>query len=94
MSDRTRDTVIRQVDAMHVQAFEVGVFDAAAEQMIPRTWSKEALVKSVAWLRFENLQGRNIYVRPSGGHSLSLIDDLEAEAVEKWEGQVSLQLSL
>jgi hypothetical protein len=86
MSDRTRDAVIRQVDAMHVQAFEVGVFDAAAEQMIPRTWSKEALVKSVAWLRFENLQGRNIYVRPSGVHSLSLIDDLKAEAVEKMRG--------
>src|ERR1700739_1055610 len=83
MPDRTRDGVIRQVDAMHVQAFEVGVFDAAAEQMIPRTWSKEALVKSLAWLRFENLQGRNIYVRPSGVHSLSLIDDLNAGAVEK-----------
>jgi hypothetical protein len=86
MSDRTRDAVIHQVDAMHVQAFEVGVFDAAAEQMIPRTWSKEALVKSVAWLRFENLQGRNIYVRPSGVHSLSLIDDLKAGAVEKMRG--------
>jgi len=86
MPDRTRDAVIRQVDAMHVQTFEVGVFDAAAEQMIPRTWSKEALVKSVAWLRFENLQGRNIYVRPSGTHSLSLIDDLKADAVEKMRG--------
>jgi hypothetical protein len=77
---------MRQVDAMHVHAFEVGVFDAAAEQMIPRTWTKEALVKSVAWLRFENLQGRNIYVRPSGTHSLSLVDDLKAEAVEKMRG--------
>ena len=86
MSDRTRDAVIRQVYAMHVQAFEVGVFDAAAEQMIPRTWTKEALVKSVAWLRFENLQGRNIYVRPSGTHSLSLVDDLKADAVEKMKG--------
>jgi len=86
MPDRTRDAVIRQVDAMRVPAFEVGVFDSAAEQMIPRTWSKEALVKSLAWLRFENLQGRNIYVRPSGTHSLSLIDDLKADAVEKMRG--------
>lgn len=86
MPDRTRDAVIRQVDAMRVPAFEVGVFDSVAEQMIPRTWSKEALVKSVAWLRFENLQGRNIYVRPSGVHSLSLIDDLSADAVEKMRG--------
>src|ERR1051326_1600051 len=86
MSDRTRDAVIRQVDAMRVLTFEVGVFDSAAEKMIPRTWSKEALAKSVAWLRFENLQGRNIYVRPSGAHSLSLIDDLKADAVEKMKG--------
>lgn len=83
MSDRTREAATRQLDAMRVQAFEVGVFDSATEQMIPRTWSKETLLKSVAWLRFENLQGRNIYIRPAGTHSLSLVDDLKAEAVEK-----------
>lgn len=83
MSDRTREAVIRQADAMQVQIFEVGIFDSAAEQMIPRSWSKETLLKSIAWLRFENLQGRNIYIRPAGTHSLSLIDDINAGAIKK-----------
>src|SRR5438876_2545264 len=83
MLDPTRHAVVRQIQAMHVDTFEVGVFDSATERMIPRTWTKETLVKSTAWLRFENLQGRNIYIRPVGTHSLSLVDDLHAEAVEK-----------
>ncbi len=83
MSERTREAVIRQVDAMQVQSCEIGVFDSVIERMIPRTWTKETLLKSVAWLRFENLQGRNVYIRPFGTHSLSLVDDLKAGAVEK-----------
>jgi hypothetical protein len=67
---------------MGADEFEVGVFDAQAEVMIPRTWESETLLKSIAWLRFENLQGRNIYIRPAGVHSLSLIDDLTPEAVK------------
>jgi hypothetical protein len=82
MRDSTRNAVIRQVDAMGAEIFEVGVFDAAAEKMIPRTWNKETLLKSIAWLRFENLQGRNIYIRPAGIHFLSLVDDLKPEAVK------------
>jgi len=82
MPDLTRNAVLRQIQAMHVDTVEIGVFDSASERMIPRTWTKEILLKSIAWLRFENLQGRNIYVRPAGLHSLSLLDDLKAEAVE------------
>lgn len=82
MSDLTPNAVLRQIQAMQVDTVEVGVFDSASERMIPRTWTKEILLKSIAWLRFENLQGRNIYVRPAGVHSLSLVDDLKAEAVE------------
>ena len=83
MSDPTRDAVIRQIHAMRVDTFELGVFDSVNEQMIPRTWNEETLLKSIAWLRFENLQGCNIYIRPAGVHSLSLVDDLTADAVEK-----------
>lgn len=83
MPDPTRDAVIRQIHAMHLDTFELGVFDSVNERMIPRTWNEETLLKSIAWLRFENLQGCNIYIRPAGIHSLSLVDDLTADAVEK-----------
>ena len=38
-------------------------------------------MKSVPWLRHQNREGRNIYVRPKGEHNLSMVDDLTADAV-------------
>jgi hypothetical protein len=69
---------------MDCDIFEVGLFkpDAAGEPtMLPRTWDTDALLRSVPWMRLQNRNGRNIYVRPKGEHNLSLVDDLPAEAV-------------
>ena len=38
-------------------------------------------MRSLPWLRFQNLEGRNIYIRPNGEHRLSLVDDLTVDAV-------------
>ena len=35
----------------------------------------------MAWLRHQNRDGRNIYIRPRGEHNLSLVDDLTRDAV-------------
>lgn len=81
----TTEAVRRQVDAMGADVFEVGLFkpDAVASEalMIPRVWDRDALARSIPWLRYQNREGRNIYVRPSGEHDLTLIDDLSGEAV-------------
>jgi len=87
MPDRTQEAVRQQVEAMGAGLFEVGVFDAASERMILRTWDKETAIKSIRWLRFENLKGRNIYIRPAGIHSLSLVDDLTADALHRMRCQ-------
>ena len=69
--------------------FEVGLFKPDGQRgeseaaMIPRTWDTESLIRSVPWMRLQNLQGRNIYIRPKGEHNLSLIDDLKPEAVDR-----------
>jgi hypothetical protein len=86
--DRTTDAVTRQITAMGSAIYEVGLFDPEAEArgaavMIPRTWDADTLLKSVKWLRFQNLEGRNIYIRPKGEHNLSLVDDLSADAVRR-----------
>jgi hypothetical protein len=44
-------------------------------------------MKSVGWLRLENLRGRNIYIRPKGEHPLSLLDDLSFEALEQMKSE-------
>ena len=51
--------------------------------MIPRTWDSATLIRSIPWLRMQNADGRNIYVRPKGEHDLSLVDDLTADAVRR-----------
>jgi hypothetical protein len=84
----TTQIVRAQVKAMGAEVFEMGLFrmDAAegdGPPMLPRTWDVAGLTRSIPWLRLQNSQGRNIYIRPQGGHHLTLIDDLKADAVQR-----------
>ena len=93
---------------MGAQVFEVGLFKPSAQEqgqavMIPRTWERDTVLRSIPWLRLQNADGRNIYIRPKGEHDLSLVDDLTADAVKRMKadglfagrcrGDVSRQLS-
>ena len=70
---------------MGAEVFEVGLFKPDTEgrhlEMLPRVWDRESLLHSIGWLRHENREGRNIYIRPNGEHNLSLVDDLKAPAI-------------
>jgi hypothetical protein len=70
---------------MGAKAFEIGLFDpnAARGAMLPRLWDLDTLIRSVSWLRLKNAQGRNIYIRPAGEHSLSLIHDASIQVIER-----------
>lgn len=84
---KTLEAVRLQLAAMGADVLEIGVYRPAREhdqqdaQMLLRTWDAETLMRSLPWLRFQNLEGRNIYIRPDGEHRLSLVDDLTAEAI-------------
>jgi hypothetical protein len=72
--------------------FEIGLYKPegagnSEPPMIPRTWDMQAVLKSIPWLRFQNRNGRNIYIRPRGEHNLSLIDDLTAESIERMKAE-------
>jgi hypothetical protein len=89
---RTNDAVTRQVVAMGANEFEVGLYkpDGAGKgetPMIPRTWSMQVVLRSIPWLRLQNRNGRNIYIRPRGEHNLSLVDDLSAESIDRMKTQ-------
>lgn len=86
--DRTTRAAQQQIAAMGTQVFEVGLFKPSAvgqggAVMIPRTWDAATLIRSIPWLRMQNADGRNIYVRPKGEHNLSLVDDLSVDAVQR-----------
>lgn len=70
---------------MGSEVFEIGLFKPTASGkdvvMLPRTWDAETLFRSIPWLKHQNRDGRNIYIRPRGEHNLSLVDDLSAENV-------------
>lgn len=90
MKSRTLLAVEQQVAAMGCEVYEIGLFkphlpsdESKEPEMLPRTWDRATLLKSVPWLRYQNSQGRNIYIRPKGEHHLSMVDDLTAEAVKR-----------
>jgi hypothetical protein len=75
--DRSYLAARRQLDAMGVDSFEVGIRDQAG-RMLLRTWSKAETLQSMAWLKRENAKGADVYVRPAGENNagLVLVDDL------------------
>ena len=85
----TTEAARTQIAAMGADVFELGLFKPEPDEpngeppMLPRTWDVPGLMRSIPWLRLQNSQGRNIYVRPQGEHSLSLVDDLTRDAVEQ-----------
>jgi hypothetical protein len=84
----TTQIVRAQVEAMGADVFELGLFqmdstEGGGPPMLPRTWDVSGLMRSIPWLRLQNAQGRNIYIRPQGEHDLTLIDDLKADSVER-----------
>ncbi len=86
---RTPEAVEKQSRAMGAKAFEIGLFDpnAARRPMLPRVWDTGTLLRSVSWLRLKNAEGRNIYIRPAGEHSLSLIDDASIQVIERLKSE-------
>jgi hypothetical protein len=83
-----------QILAMRVPVFEVGAYKSVESdsghrhpEMLMRTWDSQSLLRSIGWLRLQNLQGRNIYVRPKGEHQLSLLDDLSSKTIEQMKSE-------
>lgn len=85
--DRSLEAVQRQVTALDVPRFEVGIRDAKTGQMMNREWSRAELEQSVAWLKRMNAKGNDIYIRPAGEHGLVLVDDLKPQALERMKAE-------
>jgi RepB DNA-primase from phage plasmid len=81
----TQDRVARQLDAMGVSIYTVGVLTIGPEgkHMERFTWDRDRLLQSLPWLKAKNASGANINIGPFGEHGLSLIDDLKREGIQK-----------
>jgi hypothetical protein len=79
--DRSLEALQRQVTALDVPRFEVGIRESKTGQMMNREWSRAEVEESVAWLKRMNAKGNDVYIRPAGEHGLVLVDDLTADKI-------------
>lgn len=81
--DRSLEAIQRQVAALGVLRFDVGIREPKTGQMMNREWSRAEVEQSAAWLKRMNAKGNDVYIRPAGDHGLVLVDDLKPEALER-----------
>ncbi len=76
-----------QLRAMGCARFDLGVRRDGGEMVLREGQGAFAVAEAVKWLRHENAKGAHVYIRPAGVHSLSLLDDLTAEAIERMKAE-------
>ncbi len=76
-----------QLRAMGCAHFDLGVRRAGGEMVLREGQDAFAVAEAVKWLRHENAKGAHVYIRPAGLHSLSLLDDLTVEAIERMKAE-------
>ena len=79
--DRSLEALQRQITALDVPRFEVGIREAKTGQMMSREWSRAEVEQSTAWLKRMNAKGNDVYIRPAGEHGLVLVDDVTADKI-------------
>ena len=79
--DRSLEALQRQINALDVPRFEVGIRESKTGQMMNREWSRAEVEQSTAWLKRMNAKGNDVYIRPAGDHGLVLVDDLTADKI-------------
>ena len=80
--DRTFVAVWRQLKALGVDHYEIGILDAEAQMQI-HVWSLPRVIKTIKWLKFHNLNGAHIYMRPKDNGGLVLLDDATQAIVQR-----------
>src|SRR5271154_2965849 len=68
-----------QLEALGAECFDIGVKRVDGTMVLREGWGARQVLKSLLWLRRENLNRGHIYMRPAGAHGLSLVDDLKAD---------------
>jgi DNA primase RepB-like protein len=76
-----------QLRAMGSERFDLGIRRDAGEMILREGQGAFEIEATIKWLRHENAKGAHIYVRPAGIHSLSLMDDLTAEVIERMKAE-------
>lgn len=79
--DRTVTAVCNLLGALGAPLYDIGILSDRG--MLPRQagLSSDIVLSRVAMLRAHNARGAHIYIRPSGEHRFTVLDDLNPDAV-------------
>jgi len=86
MIDNTTRTITRQLKYLVSSTYEVGIYDRANDRMHLRSFTAGDIYKSVNFLKYKNMNGHDIFIRPEGESGYVFIDDLtvsDLSAMEK-----------
>jgi hypothetical protein len=76
-----------QLRAMGCGHFDIGIKRNSGEMILREGQGAIDIENAIKWLRHENAKGAHVYIRPAGTHSLSLLDDLSSEAIERMKAE-------
>ena len=81
--DRIEATLCRFFTALNSDSYDIGVL--ANRSMIPRLEAlpPSRIVEMLPYLKYRNVQGANLYLRPSGESRFTLLDDLTSESLAR-----------
>jgi hypothetical protein len=81
--DRTLAAVRRMLQALGAPAYDLGIFSERG--MLPGLCglSESQVISRLALLKAHNARGAHIYVRPSGEHRFTVLDDLNQDSIER-----------
>jgi hypothetical protein len=63
--------------------FDVGILRPDGRMLLSEAWTARQIEQAIQRLRRENARGAHIFVRPHGVHALSLVDDLDVDAIAR-----------
>ncbi len=83
--NRTEIAVNQLLGALAATAYDVGI--CSDRGMLPNHngLSAGTVLKRIPFLRYQNAQGNHIYIRPSGEHPFTLLDDLNTASLKRLE---------
>ena len=81
--NRTEMAVHDLLQALDAPSYDVGIGNERG--MLPghSDLPASAVLRRIPFLRYQNAQGSHIYVRPSGEHRYTLLDDLSAASLKR-----------
>tara|TARA_R110000744_G_scaffold188407_3_gene307752 strand:- start:1008 stop:1907 length:900 start_codon:yes stop_codon:yes gene_type:complete len=81
--DNTTRTVKYQLSALPCKEYEIGIYDRTNDVMQLKNSTAKSIINSIKYYKYNNINGKDIFIRPLGKSPFIFIDDLSITAIAK-----------